>query len=157
MGEYLASAVFMSALLGILSYSSYPSQVSERSMKIASCVLILYVVLNPVFAFSKDFFLSDKDNWFGDVTNDFNIDDSHMSEVGKEAFSDGIKMLLESEFGISCKDVGVFVYGFDFKSMKAEKIKIVLSGKSALADWRKIENRITELGLGECEVNIQLE
>ena len=157
MVEYLASVVLMSALLGVLSYSSYPSDSSARWVKIASAVLLLYVVINPVFALSKELLFNDGGGFFDEITNDFAIDDSQLLETSEEAFKEGIKRLVKNEFGADEKNVEVYVFGFDFKNMRAEKIKIILSGRSAFLDWRGIEKYITEAGLGDCEVNIQLE
>ena len=157
MGEYLFSVVLTSALLGVLSYASYPSVHSERSMKVASSVLLLYVVINPVFSLVENLSYDGIEDFFGSVTGDFNMDESQMAEASEQAFANGIATLLQQEFGADKDFVKVSVFGFDFKNMKAEKIKITLSGKSAFLDWRRIEDYITRMGLGDCEVNVRLE
>ena len=61
---------------------------------------------------------------------------------------------MASEYNLSEGDIKVFVFDFDFEKMRAGKISIILSGKAASADFRSIENFISESGLGECEVKI---
>ena len=48
------------------------------------------------------------------------------------------------------------VFGFDFKNMKAERVKIILSGRAALADSRAIAEEIRKLGEWECEVELSV-
>jgi hypothetical protein len=146
-----------SAALGFVSYASYPSNASERSVKIAASVILLYVVINPVLAFAGELNAEGIEDYFEGIYDGFDIEDSQMGEISEEAFAEGIKNLLQREFGAEKDCVRVSVFGFDFKNMKAENIKIVLSGKSAFLDWRRIENYITESGLGECEVSVSFE
>lgn len=156
MGEYLISVMITSMLLGLFSYLSYPGA-SERAAKFAASVLFLYVVLMPTLSLVKK--ISDGKIDVGDITDGIHIENGEYGkeyeEVAKEAFTDGIRQLIFTKYGIKEENAEVFVFGFDFERMKAEKIKILLSGKGALADWRGIEDYITELGLGVCEVEIE--
>jgi hypothetical protein len=45
---------------------------------------------------------------------------------------------------------------FDFKEMKAEKIKVLLTGLGALCDRHGVEKYLNGLGIGESEVNIEI-
>ena len=62
-----------------------------------------------------------------------------------------------SKYGIDKENIKVYVFDLDFERMVAGKIKIILTGKSALSDWRGIEQYINESGLGKCEVLIEFE
>ena len=155
LAEYLGAVVVMSALLGMISYVSYPSG-SERAVKFASSVLLLFTALTPILGFAADIQdLADKDITIdlGDVSNGA---DKEYAKVAEEAFKDGISKLLFTKYGIEEGEADVYIYGFDFEKMKAERIKILLTEKSVFSDYRGIEEYLTESGLGECEVNVRI-
>ena len=62
------------------------------------------------------------------------------------------RSLLFTKYEIVPEDAEIKTEGFDFEGMRCKKIKITLYGKALLADFRAIEEYITESGLGECEV-----
>ena len=155
LGEYLGAVVVMSAILGLISYVSYPSG-SEKTVKFAASVLLLYTALTPLLAFAGKIGSADINDFIGDLEGE-NIEiDGEYIKVAESAFKDGISELLASKYSIAKENAEIFVFGFDFRAMKAEKIKILLFGDGIVADFRGIENYITESGLGECEVNIRL-
>ena len=77
-------------------------------------------------------------------------------EVAEAAFKEGISKLLFTKYGIEPESAEVIVEGFDFENMRCERIKIILYGSSFLADFRAVEEYITESGLGECEVCLSI-
>ena len=155
MGEYLGAVVVMSAILGLISYISYPTG-SEKTVKFAASVLLLYTALTPILGFAAKITSSDTSGIFDGIHNEnIEIDEEYI-KVATAAFKDGIYELLDSEFYVDKESAEVFVFGFDFRSMRAERIKILLFGNGAVADFRRIEKYITESGLGECEVNVRI-
>lgn len=76
-------------------------------------------------------------------------------KTAEEAFCDGVKKLVVSEFSLSADSVDVRALGFDAGTVRAEKIKIILSGSAVYADHKSIRFRIEELGLGKCEVELE--
>ena len=155
MGEYLGSVVVMSAILGIISYVSYPSG-SEKTVRFAASVLLLYTALTPLLGFVSKITSDDISSLIGDFDYKDEVGDGEYIIVAENAFKEGISKLLFAKYGINEEDSEVFVFGFDFENMRAEKIKIQLSGGGSTADFRGIENYITESGLGECEVNLKI-
>ena len=155
MGEYLGAVVVMSAILGLISYISYPGS-SEKTVKFAASVLLLYTALTPLLGFADKITSGDFNNVFDGVDIDNVEIDGEYVKVAESAFKDGIFELLNSKFSVDKESAEVFVFGFDFRKMKAEKIKILLFGDGVIADFRGIENYITESGLGECEVNVRI-
>ena len=151
MAEYLVSVVVMSLTLGFITYASYSSS-STRAVKFAASVLLLYTVLTPMAALIGTLDESSFDSFFGDTGGTESEEQGAYLEVAEESFKDGICKLLFTKYGIEAGNVDVVVYGFDFKSMSAEKVKIILSGSDIFADWRGIGAYISECGLGECEV-----
>lgn len=157
MGDYLVSVVVMTAIVGFITYISYPGA-SERAMKVVSAILLIYTVAHPAVSLVKEIsggdFLSaiyDADLSDTDMGNDTYI------EITENAFREGIKKEISSKYSISEENIEVHVFDIDFESMTAGKIKIILKGKAALADWRGMEQYINSLKLGRCEVIADLE
>ena len=155
MGEYLGAVVVMSAILGLISYVSYPTG-SEKTVKFAASVLLLYTALTPILGFAAKITSGDIDGFLDGIDVEEIKPDGEYLEVAEAVFKDGIYKLLDSEFSVDREEAEVFVYGFDFQNMKASKIKILLFGSGAAADFRRMEKYITESGLGECEVNVRI-
>lgn len=156
MGEYLVAITAVSVFLGLLGYLSYPSG-SQRSVKLALALLLLYAVMLPLVSLVRGI----AENGVPDSTEfpDASISGEYEEEyveVAKSAFKSGICKLLFTKYGIEEEDAAVYVYNFDFESMKAERIEIVLSGSAKFKDYRAIESYVTGSGLGECEVEIEI-
>ena len=155
MGEYLVPVVVMSAVLGIISFVSYPTA-SEKTVKFAATVLLLYTALTPLVNFVSGLGEGDFKDYLEQFEQSGTQTDADYQEVAEEAFKEGIGKLLFTKYGIKEENADIYIFGFDFERMKAEKIKILLSNKSVFADFRAIEEYVTESGLGECEVNIKI-
>ena len=152
MVEYLIAACIMAVVIGIASYISYPGA-SERTVKLCTSVIFLCALLSPIAPLLEGLPLYEVD--FDGLLEDTGVSGGEYKQVAEEAFADGIRQLLFTKYGLNEGDVRVLVTGFEFEKMRAERINIILSGKGALADWRGIEEYITEAGLGECEVTIE--
>ena len=145
----------MTAFVGLISYVSYPGA-SEKAIRVVSAVLLIYTVAFPVVSFAAR--LSEGD-FFGDISDitfeDTDLGDETYIEVAEGAFADGIREMIFSKYGIEKENIGVYVFDLDFENMRAGKIKVILKGKSALSDWREIEQYINGSGLGKCEVTAE--
>ena len=78
-------------------------------------------------------------------------------EAAEESFLYGIKLAVAEKFSLSEEEVIVKCSGFSFEKMKAERIKIVLSGKAAFSDIRSVRDYVEKSGFGECEVLVSFE
>ena len=139
----------------MISYISYPTA-SLKAVKFAASVLLLYTALTPVLGFAAKITSSDAEGFLSGIDIEQIKTDDEYLKVAETAFRNGIFKLLESEFSVGKENAEVLVFDFDFKNMKAGKIKILLFGNGAVADFRRIEKYITESGLGECEVNVRI-
>ena len=153
MVEYVISVVVLTSIVGLLGYLSYPS-VSERTMRFASSVLIIYAVIVPALGLASH---------AGDSLTDIIEEIRNESDVGgegdyigvaQEAMAEGIRQAIAVKFNMKVENLYVSVEGLDFESMKAERIRVILSGENALGDFRRIEEYTRSLGLGECEVEL---
>ena len=153
--EYLISIVVFSIVAGFVSFIAYPAK-SEKTIKFATAVLLLYTVMTPVFALISDLGEGDFNELFDSSSSVENGANEEYVAVAQNAFKEGICKLLCSKFDVKADEMNIFLYNFDFKNMRCEKIKIVLFGKSALSDARGISACVEEEGLGECEVDIKL-
>ena len=116
----------------------------------------MYTALTPILSFVSGVTGSELKDYIGGFEQNGAQTDGEYAVVAEQAFKEGISKLLFTKYGIEEENADIYVFGFDFERMCAEKIKIVLSHKSAFSDFRGIEDYITESGLGECEVNIKI-
>ena len=153
MKEYFISIIFMSFAAGLASFVSYPSAM-EKCAKAAISLLVMFVVITPLLSLVGS--IGDID--FDELKENIITEDGEGEYIktAEKAFELGIKRLLSDKYGLSEDEVSVFIIGFDFEKMRAEKIKITLSGRAALSDYRSIEEYVEKNNLGECEVNISL-
>lgn len=79
-------------------------------------------------------------------------DDAH-NEALAEAFSDGIRRELCSRFLLNTSEVDVSVDGFDSANMRAERIRVVLTGEAMGTDFRGVRAFVNN-NFGECEVSL---
>ena len=154
MTQYLTSLVAISSLVGICSYISY-GEAEDKLTKSAMALMLVYVTVTPIVSLAASFA---EDGFFeyGEDFSDIAIEDTEFKETAEQAFVLGIKKLLKEEFSISETDTDVVVFGFDSIKMKADKVKIVLKGRSAVADSRGIIQRMNEIDIGECEVELRV-
>ncbi len=154
MAEYAASVITVSLMLGVVCYLSHPN--AERSAEIALSALLIYVVLMPLFNIIGSISNFDTDN-FANIGEPSPPNGGDYEKVSEKAFAQGIKKLVSEKYSLSEENIEVFVYGFDFEKMKAESVKILLSGRAVFADYRHIESYITAEGLGDCRVEVAIE
>ena len=153
MADYIISVVVLCGVLGLVGYLAYPS-VSERTLRFASSVLIIYTVILPALSF-----VSGLGTEISDIIENIREESSLRGDedyvtVAEEAICQGIREAIASKFNMSAENIEVKISGFDFESMRAEHIRVLLKGSSVIGDYRKIEEYTESLGLGECEVKI---
>ncbi len=144
---YFAQVFAVSALLGLLSVISFDK--NNKVYRFAFSVLLLYVVILPLGDISVEDFELDN------ITSDYE-DVGEYEEVARDAFISGIRRLVADKYSLKEENVRVLVEGFDFQNMKAEKIRIILSGSAVFSDYKSIERYINESNMGECTVEIEI-
>ncbi len=153
MAEYFISALIVSGVLSFITYLSYRSNTGGE-MKLAVSILLLYTLATPILSFVSEgappWQMPSLDG------DDLDFSDGEYQRVAEEAFCLGVKHLIAQKYGADEEDMDVTVRGFSFTDMRAERINVYLFGKASVLDFRGIQNYITEQGLGECEVFIDL-
>lgn len=144
---YFAQVFAVSALLGLLSAVSFDK--NNKVYRFAFSVLLLYVVILPLGDISVEDFELDN------ITSDYE-DVGEYEEVARDAFVSGIRRLVSDKYSLKEENVRVLIEGFDFQNMKAEKIRIILSGGAVFSDYKSIERYINETNIGECTVEIEI-
>ena len=152
MASYLSCLISISVIIGVCSYVSYGEN-RDGYLKTASSLILVYMIISPIVGIVKE--VADIVD-LGDSLQELpeSIENTEIAQNAEAAFCAGIKKHVCQNFSISEEDVAVKSFGFDFEKMKAEKIKILLSGKAIFADNRAIASEITGSGLGECEVEL---
>jgi len=147
--EYLLGVFGTVAVIGIASLFAYDG--GDTALKFALAVLLVYSVTVPAYEViqKSDFTIPDLEQ--GALGSD-----ADYLRVAEEAFREGVRSAVAAEFSLSRENIRVLSEDFDFESMSAGRVRIMLSGKAILADYKKIEDYIERLGLGECEVEIEI-
>ncbi len=139
------------ALVGLLSFLTYKE--GDSSARFAFAVLLLYTVASPLGGIIRDIGTGD---CFGKT--EFSPEDygEDYKETAGRAFADGVRAMICDEFSLKEEDVEVRVFGFDFSSMRSERIRVILSGTAAFADRKGIESFVDRYGIGECDAEIEI-
>ena len=150
MSEYLVFLVSATAVVGfgMLVMRRSEDRVGGAALGIILLASILAPVCSAVGALSD---VSREDMFF--PSDDPGVIDS--DERIKEAFERGVALAVADEFSLDRSEICVYAYGYDFEGVRAERIKIILSGAAAYADSRGIAAFVREGGLGECEVELE--
>ena len=74
----------------------------------------------------------------------------------EEAFCLGIAEAVREEFSIKKDNISVTAQGFDAESMRADSLLVLLSGRAAFGNIGAISDFVSELGVGECTVEVRL-
>ena len=149
MTEYLTAIATVMAVTVVLGGVAYKGR-RDISMKVAFSVLITYTVLMPIAG--GDSF----DVKLPEIEIDPSIAVDEYRRVCEDAFCDGIGRMISEKYGLVREDILVRAEGFDFESMSAERVVVILCGRAAMADRYSIEKYVSDEGLGRCEVEIRL-
>ena len=151
MNGYFLSVFVSCAVLGAFGMITYrENSPIERT---AFAIIILYTVSAPI---AGAIFGGDEGFSIDLGVGESQMLDEGYVEVAKEAFEQGISRAVSEKYSISTEDISVRCVDFDFNEMKAGKIKVLLTGLGALCDRRGVEKYLNGLGIGECEVNIEI-
>ena len=150
MGEYFTGVFAVLAVVLFCGFISYRRKRSSAA-RMALSILIIHTVLMPLGSIAS-----------GDLSFDIEAPDpdtfegGDYAEVAREAFCEGISKLIAEEFSLDAKNISVYATGFEFSSMRAERISVLLSGRAAFADPSAIEKYINGLDVGRCECEIEI-
>lgn len=136
MGNYLYS------LLGFLVVSSVfslltLSEKGRRSVALASSVLLFYLTVSFAGSLIGEIREFDLNAYLDGLTLEAG-DDKIYVEISENGYCEGIKKMVASEFSLSDFDLEVTVDGFDFESLSASRVKILLKNRAIYADNRAI-------------------
>ena len=150
MKEYALAVFGICAIIGALSLLTYGS---GRTESLSIGIICLFIRASPIAEVSLRV---DTDGWLGSVSIPDGEISSGYDEVVEDAFADGIKRAIADKFSLNKDDIRVRLTNFDSKNMFAEKIRVVLSGRAALADYVAVEKYLNGLSMGECSVEIEI-
>lgn len=151
MSKYATVVFVICVLVGMLEKISFGGR--RDISRIALSVITLYVVIAPLVSAAKS--LDFTELFDPDRYESAEIDEGYTA-VAEDAFARGIGRAVEVKFSLEEGSVDVKVIGFDFEKMRAESIKIILSGRSVVADYRGIEKYVNSMEIGKCEVVIEI-
>lgn len=121
----------------------------EGASRGAISVILLLATIAPVAAFVSQ--LSLKAPALPDLPA---AEDGEYTEVAREAFCDGIRTLLSENYSLSEDCFAVKCEGFDFTSMRAERLTVTLRGAAVRCDPLAVEKFINSYEIGDCHAEI---
>ena len=74
----------------------------------------------------------------------------------RAAVCDGIARTVADEFGFGDGEVSAELIGFDIENMRCDTVVVTLCGTAALGDYKRVERFVSEIGIGECRVDVQI-
>lgn len=144
--------LYLTLSLAAVAFSSFVMYDEERmkSSRFALGIISLAALLIPLVSLVR-----------GTLNVEFSYTDttypsSAVTKTLEAAFADGISDALEDEFSINDEDIEVRIFGFDEEKMTADEISVTLSGRAAAKDLGRIEDYVTELGLGKCVLEVRI-
>lgn len=137
----------------ICGLSTLLSHGSGRAERIAIGIISLYIIISPIADGVSHF---DVENWLGSLTVPEGEIDSEYTAMLEDAFTDGIKACVAEKYSLDKADVRVRVYGFNSSKLSADRIRVILSGGAIITDYKAVEKYLNTLGLGECDVEIEI-
>ena len=123
------------------------------SSRIAIAVITIYVIAAPAVDAIKN---ADFDSILGEIPTSSVEYGAEYEAYTLAAFEEGIIDAVAKEFSLEKSEISVLVSGFCFDEMQADSVRVILSGRAALSDYRSIENYLNELNIGECSVEIKI-
>lgn len=155
MAEYFGALISIATLAALGELVAY-KQGGDRAHRFAVSVVLLYTALVPLVSFASS--LGETDFFeLIDMGEAPTLEGGAYVELSEEAFKLGIERLIADRWSLEESSVVVSCVGFDFSSMRAEKISVVLLKGGALVDRRAVERYVESVGLGECEVSYGFE
>ena len=121
----------------------------EGASRGAISVILLLATIAPVAAFVSQ--LSLKAPTLPDLPA---AEDGEYTEVAREAFCEGIRTLLSENYSLSEDCFAVKCEGFDFTSMRAERLTVTLRGAAVRCDPLAVEKFINSYEIGDCHAEI---
>ena len=150
MSEYMI-AVFGICLVGgactILAYGQ------GRVESLVIGIITLWIILMPIADGIRHF---EPDSWLDSIEIPDNGNESQIGEVIEDAFAQGVADSVAEKFSLNREDIRVRLYDFDDKELSADRIRIILSGRAVIADYKAIEKYINEMDIGVCDVEIEM-
>lgn len=126
---------------------------SGRAERVVIGIVTLYIIISPLADGLSDF---DVDRWLESLRGEGVEVSPEYEEVLEQSFSEGLKNAVAEKFSLKRDNIRVSLSGFDVEKMRAERIRISLSGAAALADYKAVEKYINGLDVGECELEIEI-
>lgn len=155
MSGYIISMIAASvivALGGLISYGGGTARVSRAAM----AMVLLYTATVPIISVTGDLSGLLSKDYFADLKVEYDQSDTLFYDHTEQAFAVGVRKFVCEEYDLDVGDVSVSVRELDLESMRAKKIIVILSGRAAVSDARRIAGAVEDAGLGECEVIIDI-
>ena len=141
----ILSVGIVAAVGGALLYDGEHAVVSRTAIS----VILLLATVAPVAAFISQVTVS-----LPDLPDLPDTTEGEYVEVAREAFCGGVAELLSEKYSLSKDCFAVKCEGFDFTSMRAERLTVTLRGAAVRCDPLAVEKFINSYEIGDCHAEI---
>ena len=154
-GEYLGFLIVCSSVVGFGGLV-FGAGREGATVRLSLGVMLLSVAVIPIVSLIAETIT------LGEIIFSENMrteieGESLYEKTAEEAFCEGVEKLVANEFSVAKEDVEVCVTGFSVERMCADSVKVILSGSAVYVDNRSVAARINGLGLGRCEVVLEID
>jgi hypothetical protein len=154
LGDFLYTLLSFSLASAIIVRLA-PSEKSKRLLTFAAGIFLFVLVLKPIPTFVSKIDDFDASEYLESIRTELK-DDGAYTDVLSESYETGIKTMICEKFSLDFLDVSVCADGFDFESLSATRINVILRNRSALADSYAISEYVyRSLGV-LCRVEVML-
>ncbi len=151
MTEYMTGVFVASGFFSLLGHLSYRSSL-DGVRRFALGLILFFITASPAIELIGS--LAELD--ISELIPDAGADIEEDRGIYEESFREGIASAVAEKFGLNRKDIRVITEGFSSSEWRCGKIRIVLSGGGALADYHAVEDYVNRLNIGECEAEIEI-
>lgn len=155
MSGYIGGIIGTALLVSLASYLSYGRQ-TRGVISFALSLILAVAVAGPLVSMVSaipGWVEEGVPSWDGEGGT---VGGEDCESTAKAAYAAGIRSAVAARFSLNEEDIRVLVEDFDFSAMRAGRVRVILSGRAVTADSRGIRQYVTEAGLGECEVEIEI-
>lgn len=155
MSGYIGGIIGTALLVSLASYLSYGRE-NRGMISFALSLILAVAVAGPLVSWISaipGWVEEGIPSWDGEGET---VSGENCEQTAQAAYAAGVRSTVAARFSLEEENVRVLVEDFDFSRMRAGRVRVILSGRAVTADSRGIRQYVTEAGLGECEVEIEI-
>ncbi len=136
LGNYLYTLLSFSLVLSVFSHITL-SDKTKKTVALAGTVLFLSLAIAPLGELANGLYSFDVDEYIDGIKETLDTEGEYLDACEK-SYCEGIRRLVCEKFSLDYSDLFVEASDFDFETMSATRVEILLKNKAVFADSRAI-------------------